>query len=72
MIHLGMGLQFQFQLPPFRGQTECWGKIGIGCLQLVRAVPCLVVPVQTDFEFPVLILPVPVLPVQDFLLESVL
>ncbi|NBH28280.1 hypothetical protein D3Z60_21535 [Lachnospiraceae bacterium] len=65
MIHLGMGLQFQ--LPLFRGQTECWGKIGIGCPQLVRAVPCLVVPAQTDFEFPVLILPVP-----DFLLESVL
>ncbi len=72
MIHLGMGLQFQFQLPLFRGQTECWGKFGIGGPQLVRAVPCLVVPAQTDFEFPVLILPVPVLPVPDFLLESVL
>ena len=65
MIHLGMGLQFQ--LPLFRDQTACWGKFGIGCPQLVRAVPCLVVPAQTDFEFPALILPV-----QDFLLESIL
>ncbi|NBJ99952.1 hypothetical protein D5282_22330 [bacterium 1xD8-48] len=65
MIHLGMELQFQ--LPLFRGQAEYWGKPGIGCPPLVRAVPCLVVPAQTDFEFPVLILPV-----QDFLLELIL
>ncbi|RKI94197.1 hypothetical protein D7V94_01065 [Parablautia intestinalis] len=62
-----MERQSQLQSPLFRRQAGDWGKFGTGWSQPVRAVPYLAVLAQTDFEFPVLILPG-----QDFLLESVL